>query len=429
MITLSPTADNLVSAYNNLIVLSGTNAGIEYWFDGTNWNHGQQKTSINQTPMFDAIDVNGISLGDTAVYPDSSFATTENNLGTTIGGTPIFTYQVGNGQSDQILGFPLTYRTFNQVGDIQFVNNFDSDQFSYIENGASITGNINTLGTLQQNTGLTTYNVRNAWSTVVEPSHQYQTISGIYDGSNPYFQIDILPPVSSSVPYIKVYKNFKELVFVKDYIIVQQGVNYYVYITISTLTENDQIDILIYSKNTVSALGYYEVPKNLDNNSQNNDFSVLTLGQLRNHVATLVENSNQVTGNFPGNSNIRDLYIKAQGGSILQHASPVWLSSIFLIDENANFLKSLDLARREYSKLKNKIIELSMRTSGLDFTNIPALLDTLLKTINSAKNKSFSWYYSDMVPYGDIKNTISYTVENAQIVDYEISNEIGRAHV
>ena len=112
VITLSPTADNVVSVYNNLIVLSGTNAGIEYWFDGTNWNQGQQKTSINQTPMFDAIDVNGISLGDTAVYPDSSFATTENNLGTTIGGTPIFTYQIGNGQSDQILGFPLTYRTF-----------------------------------------------------------------------------------------------------------------------------------------------------------------------------------------------------------------------------------------------------------------------------------------------------------------------------
>jgi hypothetical protein len=166
VITLQPATDNAVATYNNLIVLSGTNAGIEYWFNGDVWKQGQQKTSLNQTPMFDVIDNNGVSLGDTSVYPRSTFATTKNNQGTVTGGTAVFSYDVETGTPDQVLGFSLNYRTFTLSGDIQFVNNFDSDTFSYTENSATVSANINTLGTLQQTTGLTTYDLRNVWTTV-----------------------------------------------------------------------------------------------------------------------------------------------------------------------------------------------------------------------------------------------------------------------
>lgn len=424
IINLVPASDNTVLTNNNLLVIEGAtsptdgNTYYEYWYNGGAWVPAQAKTAVNQTPMFDVIDNNGVSLG---TYTNSTFATTKNNLGTVIGGTALFSYKVGTGVNDPVLGFPLSYRNFNQIGDIQFANNFDTDAFSYTDgNGNSVTGAmINTHGTLQQNTGLTTYNLRNSWTTNVEESKQFQIISGIYDGVNPYFQIDIIDDQPLTVPYFRVYKN---ALATTGWEIVTVGVVNYVYVTDSTLTTGDEISILIYNSTTPSNLGYYEVPKNLDYNSQNANFSSLTLGQLRNHVSTMVANSNQVVGNFPGNSNLRDLPIKAQGGSILQHASPVLYSELFLVDENANFLNGLNLARHEYSKFKNKILELSQRTQGLDYTNIPVLLDTLLKNINAVKNKSFAWYYSDMVPYGDIKNTITYTVLSAEIVDYEISN-------
>jgi len=422
VITLEPAADSEILAYNNLIVLLGTNSGVEYWYNGNEWIEGQQKTAINQTPMFDVIDMNGVSIGDTSVYPASTFASTKNNLGTVVGGTPVFSYDVGTGTPDQVLGFPLNYRTFTLSGDIQFVNNFDSDTFSYTENSATLSANINTAGTLQQNTGLTTYDLRNAWTTVVEPSHQYQTISGVYDGVNPYFKIDILPPTSASIPYIKVYKNFIELVFIKDYIILQQGVNYYVKIINSSLIAQDQIDITIYNPTSVTALGYYQVPENLNFNSKNSDFTTLTLGQLRNHLVALVSNSNSIVGSALGDTVIRDRYIKAQGGNILQHASPVLYSELFLVDSDTNYFKGLDLARHNYSRIKNKILESAANLKTVDTTDIPGILDNILQTINSVKNNTFSWYYSDMVPYGPLKNVITYTVINPELVDYEISS-------
>ena len=177
-------------------------------------------------------------------------------------------------------------------------------------------------------------------------------VGGVYDGNNSYYKIDITNNTEASTPYFRVFINS---IPTTAYEIVKIGEVTYVRVTPSALNTGDQVDVLIYS-DQVSALGYYEVPKNLDYNSKNDNFKTLTLGQLRNHLSTMVANSNQVTGNFPGASNLRDLNIKPQGGNILQHASPVLYSELFLEDTNANFLKGLNLARHEYSKLKNKII-------------------------------------------------------------------------
>ena len=409
VINLTPASDSIIEANNNIIVMNGPSKGVPYYFDGYSWIRSLEnvKTQLNQAPVFDVIDSSGTSL---STYTNSSFA-----------GTKIFSYEHGTGSNDAVLGFPLSYRTFNQIGDIQFANNFDSDTFNYVDgNGTSHTNvNINTLGWIQKNTSLTTHAVKNSWTTNVEQTKQFQVISGVYDGNNSYFQIDITANSETSTPYFRVYKNSIQIT---GWELITVGILNYVHVTDATLVTGDQIDIMIYNSDQVSALGYYEVPLNLDYNSENNNFSSLTLGQLRNHASTMVANSNQVIGSFPGNSNLRDLKIKQQGGSILQHASPVLYSELFLVDEDANFIKSIDLARKEYSKLKNKIIETSMKMPGLDFTNIPVLLDTILKNINGAKNKTFAWYYSDMVPYGDIKNTITYTVQSTEIVDYEITS-------
>jgi FG-GAP repeat len=407
VINLVPAQDYDIGANNNLVILDGPFRGLQYYYTGSSWVQGQQKNSINQSPLFDVIDSTGMSI---STYTDSTFS-----------GTKVFSYTQGSGQADKILGFPLSYRNFNQIGDIQFTNNFDTDTINYTDGNGDAQANVrvNELGWLKQNSSLTVSTIRNNWTTNVEKEKQFQVISGVYDGKNSYFKIDIDKDTEASIPYFRVYKNALQIT---GWEVITVGVLRYVHVIDPTLTTGDQIDILIYSSESVSQLGYYEVPKNLDYNSQNKSFDSLTLGQLRNHVSTMVANSNQVSGSFPGESNLRDLNIKAQSGSILQHASPVLYSALFLVDEHANFIKGLDLARREYSKVKNKIIELSTRTLNLDYTNIPGLLDTLLKNINAVKNKTFAWYYSDMVPYGDIKNTINYTVQSVEIVDYEISN-------
>jgi len=419
VITLQLASDAEILPYNNLIAIDGVITddgiitGVEYYFDGANWLPSQAKISLNQSPLFDAIDQNGYSLSNTDVYPNSNFT-----------GTKVFSYDIGTGADDSILGFPLSYRNFNQLGDIQFKNNFDNDTFSYLENVSNInvTTNINCIGLIRINSDLTDYVVKNMWSTEVEPSQQFQIISNIYDGINKYFIIDITPAIQDkTVPHVRVYKNSKLLdssLYVQEII----GVSTYIRVDDTSLVTGDRIDIRIYSTD-VSQIGYYEIPKNLDLNTENKNFSSLTLGQMRNHLSALAENTTRIVGTLPGDSNLRDIPIKQQGGSIVQHASPLLYSQLFLVDPNANLIKSLDLARHEYQKIKNKYLESFYSLSdSVDLTDIPSICDQILKNINQVKNKAFPWYYSDMIPYGDIKNTITYTVLDTEIRDYEISN-------
>jgi hypothetical protein len=59
-------------------------------------------------------------------------------------GTKIFGYVIGTGINDPVLGFPLSYKTFQAQGDIKFQNYFNTDTFEYVdESGAIVTRPIN----------------------------------------------------------------------------------------------------------------------------------------------------------------------------------------------------------------------------------------------------------------------------------------------
>lgn len=449
----------------------GTEDFVDYWFDGANWNYSQQKTTYNQSPLFDVVDENNYSIADKTKYEKTTFT-----------GTKIFSYQQGVGSNDPYLGFPLSYRNFNNVGDIQFNNNFDNDTFTYqttelltsleqknisnyylrennnntiveewLPNRYYLTGDIvfydteyyialeeippypNFFTQVENSvpiwkmlsdaevSAIKKYNLRNVWVKNTEKTKQFQIFSYVYNGDTNYFEIDVEPKASIGVPTIIVYKN-NDVLSPEDYSITQVVGRLTVRVLVTLLTVGDIVNIKIYSDD-VSEFGYYEIPLNLDLNSINSKFDILTLGQIRNHLITMSHNSNFVSGVVPGISNLRDIEIKRQGGSILQHASPVIYSNLFLLDQNVNFTKAIDLAQREYSTFKNRLLELSATNFNLiNLSNIPETVDTLMSQINQVKNKKFPWYYSDMVPYGNSRKTISYVVLNPELRRYEISN-------
>jgi hypothetical protein len=385
-IELLPAADSNVDPYATVVVTMGQYKGSQWWYDGVSWNESQQKTSLQQAPLFDVLDPTGKSI---STYPRSTFT-----------GTKIFGYVVGTGRNDPVLGFPLSYKTFQTQGDINFQNYFNTDTFDYIDEvSGSIVTNMVNLGYLQKIQDNATLSPRNTWLMVPENSRQYQQISYIYDGTNSPFKIDVTPNPSASIPSTKVFQNFVYLDSSKWTLANST-------ITLSTeLTVGDQIDILIYSSE-ISKLGFYQVPQNLDLNAQNIDIDTLTLGQVRNHLVALAQNSTILVGDVLAQSNLRDIDIKQQGGTILQHSSPSPYASLFLIDEKANFINSLRLAQQEYTKFKNKFVELSTSLNGIDANDPVSSVDLILNKINQVKNKTFPWYYSDMVPYGALKNIV-----------------------
>lgn len=410
--SIAEASDADIQAGNVLIAAAGKFRGREFtsqavWFDGVQWQSAQQKTAINQEPLFDVFDESGNSYGDTSAYVNSSFA-----------GTKLFSYKRGRGTNDPSLGFPLSYRTFNNVGDIQFDNNFDQDSFGYLVSPITKSQPING-GYLRITTGLNTFTYSNIWIKAVEKSKQYQVISHVADGVNNLFEIDILPEPSVTIPNVKVLINSK-FVSINNFGLSQIGARYAILINPTLLKQGDSVDILIYSK-SVSKLGHFEVSANLDNNCLNQNFESLTLGQLRNHLVELSHNSLNIIGEVPGANNLRDISIKAQGGNILKHAAPSLYSNLFTVDKQMNLVEGIRLAQREYTRIKNKVLELSTQIQ-IDPNDISATLDTIMAQINGVKNISFPWYYSDMLPWGQNKTELPpYTVLDPRIRSYELS--------
>jgi len=398
-----------VKAGTNVLVVRGTNGGISYYFDGTNWHQGQEKISVNQAPLFDLIDANGYSFSNNTVYPDSTFA-----------GSKIFSYARSGTINDSVLGFPLTYQNFNNVGDIVFNNYYDTDTFTYVDNNSTVTVNCNSgYFALNSATGVVK---ENNWVINVEPTRQYQVFTKFYDGhvltidgkEYAFVQIDVLPDSDQkSVPYLKVFLNNNLLEPMIDYVVAPYGV-YHIVQLLSLPVVGDKIDVEIYSS-SISTLGYYKIPDNLDLNPLNETFSTLTLGQIRTHYNKLIEN-------YSGSRVTQDVYLKAQGGTIAQQRSPIIYSATFLNDPTVNFINGIDLARKEYTRFKNKFLSLCASLTTLDYNNPSKGVDTILQIINSAKNSSFPWYYSDMVPQGGNYTTITYTVLNANQKNYELNS-------
>ena len=450
-------------AYDTVAVKQGNFKGSQWWYDGLNWNESQQKTSLQQAPLFDVADSTGKSLTE---YQNTTFI-----------GTKLFGYLESSAAvEDSVLQLPLSYRTLATQGELEFQTYFNTDTFSYVDAGVEFTKNIS-VGFLRKIVGRDSVVPKNVWRTAVENSKQYQLVGYVANGVASSFALDVLPESSASVPYLKVYKNFVYQT-TDQWILVENSVRLVktqtftgdgattsftlgdspingvivsidgelqapskfgiadniitfatapgagtqvVFRTIQVPAENDKIDILIYSRE-VSSVGLFQIPSNLELNAQNTNIETVTLGQMRNHLVAQAQNSTVVNGNVLGQSNLRDIEIKQQGGSILQHSAPVPYASLFLLDDRANFINSVRFASLEYNKFKNKFLGLATSLPGIDPTDPVASVDLILTNINAIKNVTFPWYYSDMVPYGTLKNTIKRTVFNPLDRDYEITN-------
>ena len=410
VIHLIPVDD--ISDFNTVSVFNGVvNNGKSFYFLDKIWIEGQSKTGINQPPLFDVFDNEGVSFSDSVKYPVINSATQFN-------GTKIFSYKTGTGTADPILGFPLSYKNFNNIGDIQFDNNFDVESFSYGIDKVVYTKKIDS-GLLYKNNTDGSITKLNVWTNVNTTTRQMQDIPFTYDGVDNSFKIDIIPEVATVKPNILIYVNFKEI-SINDYFAYNVPDGILIVIKKAKLQINDRVDILVYSKN-ISSLGFYQIPDNLNLNAQNRILGTPTLGELRNHIGSLSKNSLYFIGNYPGVSNLRDLYIENQSGTMLQQSAPVSFASMFLSDEKYNFASGLINAQQEYTRFKNKFINIASNSSQINPSDPIGAVDYIIKQINSVKDKTFPWYYSDMVPYGDNKNVITYNIFNPQQRNYELT--------
>jgi len=386
-----------------LVKQGSKNQGQMYWYNGTSWQLAQQKTAVNQPPLFDIVNSDAVSFGDTSAYP-----------GTTFKGTSIFSYAIGTGTADTELGFPLSYKNISNVGDIVFNFNLLSDTFQYkLENTALSTVNIKTgYLTSQDYAGNPVY--QNGWQ--VCTLSNTQAAIRIYKNSKltNNFPLDIFDDITNlSDLMVHVYVNGVRL---DPSLWAVVDSNVYKKIVLKTaISTTDILTIRAFASQPINSNGYYEIPVNLQNNPLNEDVKNFTLGEVIDHVGSIVDNLTTFNGIYPGPGNLRDLgNITQFGTKFLQHSGPAGLSVYHVTSETNNIVRAIEKNREDYSNFKRNFISVA-ETLGID-ADSATQVDAILNKINSNKPNTFPYYFSDMVPYGASVKT------NLTVVDYRIKN-------
>ena len=408
-ITLKEVSDSIPQENETVLALNGnTFKGKMLYFQNGTWQETQQKTNTNQPPLFDIFDSNGKSYSDTSTYEASTFS-----------GNKLFSYKQGTGPSDTELGFPLSYRSISNVGDIVFNYDILQDTMTYTNENNIFKVNTD-IGFLRKYSDLNVFETVTGWKKVTTLTEQPVIRQYVFDNTTTGFEIDVYNNSGFlNDLWVRVYLNNKLQFENVDYTITTNIQNNAQINFNNTLVLNDDIVIKTKSKTLKNDNGFYEIPTSLERNPKNENLNEFTLGEVNDHVSTIVENLDNFAGVFPGTGNLRDLSnLSDLGRRFLQHSAPMNLSLYHITDKDSNIIKSLDYARTEYNRFKREFLQVAENSEFQGSTKDH--VDSILQTINSVKSKEMPFYFSDMVPTGAVKK-LSYTILDADETFFALS--------
>jgi hypothetical protein len=352
------------------------NKGLMFHFIGTSWVASQPKTTINQAPLFDVYDTNGISFGDPTTYADTEFR-----------GSNILSYKPGSGRTDRELGFQLSYLNIDNIGDIEFNWNWDTEIFRYSINKKPVNKKISTgfyrLG-------------------IDEYANGWQQLNSKY-----------LQPIIDNIVLVRSTNTLTFNTVQWESLKSEPEINFYVngvrhlgswtrklgtFVFGQTFVEKDVIVIKIIA-DIEPDQGYYEIPVGLEKNPFNTPIESFTLGQAVDHIASSVEWDASFTGILPGVSNLRDLSdYRLFAKRFLKHSGNTPLAIMTLCDKTHNIVKSIQYAKKEYTDFKNNFLQ---RATEIDYNNVVVdFVDDVINSLTSVKTTKDAFADSDMIGAG-----------------------------
>jgi len=395
---LEPVPGVNVTTGSQVYVYGGErNIGLSFYYnaDTTRWTRAQLKNSNNQPPYFDIFDTNGNSFGDQLYYPGSNFT-----------GNELFSYTIGTGTSDPVLGFPLAYSSVNNIGDINFTVNYNNSTFNYSKTSTE-------TGVVPINSGFVHYSPaaglvvdRSGWVTAAGPSIQYQVFQITTDTSTQtVYTCDI--PANTNIAWKPVQ------VYVGD--VLQDPANFTVTITdtatVVTLNTapiaSTKVTILVYS-DQVSANAYYTIPTNLQNNPFNVNPTTIDFGNIKSQYVSIFYNAPGVKGSVFGSNNLNNLPpLTSYGTAVIQNSASLVLPGIFTRKAGLNFFDALQYNSEEYIKYKTLLVDITSRGDYNIYQSADTILEDVITQIIAIKtNQSFFW--SDMLFSGSPSSSNDY---------------------
>ena len=416
VISLTEELDGVPIDNDNVFVEFGTaNQGKSFYYNlaTTSWKETQQKTGVNQQPLFGMWDETHTSFDDTTAYPNSTFT-----------GAKVFEFATSDtATTDTVLGIKVKYNTINNVGDIVFDSDHTSGTFTYKSDSTTVIKNL-AEGHLHYTTGRETHNSRGAWVKRTNDSKQRVVRTYIVDKTEKQlFPIDFYKNSAELTDLeVSVSVNGARKTITTDYTLVDGTTNKYVKF-IKALTVNDQIRIAGYSSaDKLIDKGIYEIPDNIATNSLNKQLGTFTFGQILNHVRDIFDKNQDVTGAIPGTSNLRDKPdARLRGGSIHQHQAPLLPAVFGLIDQEANAVLAIEHASMEYEKWYNSFLT---HSTGTAYEGVATdRVDEIIKLITVGRKSTSPFYYEDMIGWGENVSKRTYTVLGETQTEYALDSQ------
>lgn len=350
----------------------------------------QNKTGINQAPFFDVFDLNGVSFGNSSVYIDTSFT-----------GSELFSYEVGTGPNDPVLGFPLTYGPVGNLNDVIFASNYATDTFSYsgiTSTQPVLSGRAHLIDPLTD-----VENVFDAWQYVDCNLELYQNIVTV-GNSTVTFGGNLLVKSTPNSQKPQMYIDGVQ-VAPSDFTVTQNANNTITVSTTSNVANTSSIVIKVLSSTPIPG-AWYDVPPAFDHNPLGTWLSTFNMGELRQHATVSQENTNDTTG-------IIDLFLdEYQGvpGSILFQEAIAMLPTLLLCNNQFNIDQALRTAGEDYVLFQQRFINTATQLPNL--ASIPAkqAVDQILQKIAGSFISGQPWATSDMCYWGG--TPINVTVTN-----------------
>ena len=376
------------------------------------WIEGQKKTKLNQQPLFNVFDKNGVSYSDDSIYSSTNFV-----------GSELFSYKISAGSTeDTILGLKVKYNTINNVGDLVFESDVNGGTFKYKTGDDFITQTTST-GFTHEITGLTTYNPKTNWKERLTESKQRVKRTHFATATEKkLFAVDVYKDSASLTDLevaVKVNGVIKKIN--TDFTLVNGTSNKFVKFA-NELKLHDIVSLYCWSATPkLKDKGTYEIPDILSNNSLNESLNEFTLGQISNHIINVSNRSSDITGIIPGPTNLRDKPDSFLiGGALQNHAGSITSAMFNLIDKEANFVTALDYANLEYQKFKENF--LTQATGKTYEGNVADRVDEILIEMTYVKNIASPFYYEDMIGFGETGTERKYTVQDPSATEYSIDS-------
>ena len=385
--------------------LGDTYQGTSWWFDGDVWQLSQQHTKLNQAPLFDLFDNAGRSYSDRSYYL-SDFT-----------GNKIFSYDIGTGLNDTVLGFPLKYRNSVGVGSYLFKNHFMTEYISITENQQVMS--VPTSETYCKFSDYAGDKFKNVWVLVENyrvPIIQFssfvtETSSLVLNAIDNPKSVDFL---------LEIYVEEEKLT-ASEYSI-DTTTSEYIINFVNKVPANANIVLKIYTDVAPNKNGYYETPVSQTNNPLNGNIASLTLSELSDHLHTMVHKSPDFSGLFPGLGNLRDLPgIEKYGTRLISNATSMAFPSMFIGKKEHSVVDAITKAADQYNQFKIAFLQ-KMSEIG-DGVDTVSSVDIILKELNKDKDVLSPHYLSDMIAYGTDKTVRTWTVTDARNVVYPITTD------